>query len=62
MVRLLVAFQDGTTIDEEFPNHELDNVQLMVTESEDELIVRVEIEDSRENIIYQYKRKTTYAY
>ena len=62
MVRLLVAFQDGTTIDEEFPNHELDNVQLMVTESEDELIVRVEIEDSRENIIYQYKRKHTYAY
>jgi hypothetical protein len=62
MVRLLVAFQDGTTIDEEFPNHELDQVQLMVRESEDELLVRVEIEDSKQNIIYQYKRKTTYAY
>jgi hypothetical protein len=62
MVRLLVAFQDGTTIDEEFPNHQLDDIQVMVQESADELLVRVEIEDSKQNIIYQYKRKTTYAY
>lgn len=62
MVRLLVAFQDGTTIDEEFPDHQLGDIQLMVRESEDELLVRVEIEDQKHNLIYQYKRKTNYAY
>ena len=62
MVRLLAAFQDGTTIDEEFPSHELESIELMVKESEDSLLIRVEIEDHKGSILYQYKRKWTPTY
>jgi hypothetical protein len=62
MVRLLVALADGKVLDEEFPNHELEDLQIMVQETNDELIIRVEIEDQKSNLIYQYKRKQTYAY
>jgi hypothetical protein len=62
VIRLLATLVDGTTIDEEFPNHEAEEVEIMVRETKQSLLVRVEIEDSRGNLTYQYKRKTTYAY
>lgn len=62
IIRLLVALVDGTVIDEMLPNHEADDVDMMVKETEDSLLVRVEIEDSRGNLTYQYKRKSKHAY
>jgi hypothetical protein len=62
MIRLCVAFIDGTFVDEEFPNHEVDEIELMIEGTPRELLCRVEIESSNEIIIYQYKRKTDYAY
>ena len=62
MVRLLVVFIDGTIIDEEFPNHELELVEEMAESTPKELLCRVEIEDNTETLLYQYKRKTTYVY
>jgi len=61
-IRLLVAFEDGTTIDEEFPDHDYDSLVVMVTESEDSLLIRVDIEDSKSNLLYQYKRKVIHGY
>lgn len=62
MIRLCVALIDGSIVDEEFPNHEIESIEMMVQQSEDDLILRVDIEDSNGKIIYQYKRKITYAY
>lgn len=62
IIRLLVAFVDGSIIEEELPNHEAEEIEIMVRETEDDLLVRVEVEDARGNLTYQYKRKTTYAY
>ena len=62
MIRLLVVFDDGTTIDETLPNHNVEEVELMVKETKQSLLVRVEIEDSRGNLTYQYKKETNYAY
>lgn len=62
MIRLCVAFIDGTFVDEEFPNHEVNDIELMIEGTPKELLCRVEIESSKETIIYQYKRKTSYAY
>ena len=62
MIRLCVALVDGTVIDEEFPDHEIEEIEIMVEESQTELICRIEIEDRNQQLIYQYKRKTTYAY
>lgn len=62
IIRLLVALVDGTVIDEMLPNHEIEEVELMVKETRDDLLVRVEIEDSRGNLTYTYKRKPKHAY
>lgn len=61
-IHVLVALVDGTVIDEEFPNHEVEEVETMVKETEDDLVVRVEIEDQQGRTIYIYKRKTHYVY
>jgi len=62
MIRLCVALVDGSFIDEEFPNHEIESIELMIEGTPKELLCRVEIENSKETLIYQYKRKTDYAY
>jgi len=62
MIRLCVALVDGSFIDEEFPNHEIETVELMIEGTPKELLCRVEIESSKETLIYHYKRKTDYAY
>lgn len=62
MIRLCVAFVDGTFIDEEFPNHEVESIELMIEGTPKDLLCRVELENSNQTIIYTYKRKTDYAY
>lgn len=62
MIKLCVAFVDGTFVEEDFPDHEIETLELMIEESPKELLVRVELEDRHEKVIYSYKRKTTYAY
>ena len=62
MIRLCVAHVDGSFIDEEFPNHEIESIELMIAGAPKELLCRVEIENSKETLVYQYKRKTDYAY
>ena len=62
MIRLQEAFVDGTEIDEEFPDHEVENIELMIQGTPEEFLVRVELENSKETIIYQYKRKPSYAF
>ena len=62
MIRLCVAFIDGTFINEEFPNCEAEDIELMVEATPKEFLCRVEIENSKETITYQYRRKTDYAY
>lgn len=61
-VRLLAVLQDGTELDEEIPNYKLGDLEVQVQETEESLFVRIEIEDSQGKLIYQYKRKVTYAY
>jgi hypothetical protein len=62
MIRLCVALVDGQFINEEFPSHEADAITLMIEETPKELLIRVELEDSKNNLIYTYTRKQTYAY
>ena len=62
MIRLCVAFVDGTVVDEEYPNHEIESLELMIEGTPKELLCRVELEDNNEKLIYTYKRKTDYAY
>ena len=61
-VRLLAVLEDGTELDEEIPNYKLGDLEVQVQETEESLFVRIEIEDSKGTLIYQYKRKVTYAY
>ena len=61
-VRVLAILDDGTELDEEIPNYKLGDLQIQVEETEHSLFVRIEIEDSNGNLIYQYKRKVTHAY
>ena len=62
MFRLNAVMVDGSAIDEQLPNHEISEVEIMVQETEESLFIRIEIEDAKGNLIYQYKRKTTYVY
>jgi len=62
MIRLCVAFVDGSFIDEEYPDHEVETIELMIEGTPKELLCRVELEDRREKLIYTYRRKSTYAY
>lgn len=59
---VFVAFTDGTCIEEEIPNHELDDIQTVAEETSKELYVAIDIEDQTKTIVYKYRRKTTYAY
>jgi hypothetical protein len=61
-VRVLAVLEDGSELDEEIPNYQLGDLEIQVRETEESLYVRIEIEDSNGKLIYQYKRKTTYAY
>lgn len=62
MIRLCVAFVDGTFIDELFPNHQIEMIEQMIKETPKELLCRVELEDSKEILIQSYSRKQDYAY
>ncbi len=62
MIRLCVLFIDGSFVDKEFPDHEINDVEDMIEGTPRELLCRVELEDRNENLVYSYKRKTNYAY
>ena len=62
MIHLYVAFIDGTFVEETFPNHTIEIVEEMIEATPKELLVRVEIENNRETLTYQYKRKSDYVY
>ncbi len=62
MLRVFVAFVDGNFTEKEYPDYELEEILLMIELTPKDLISRVEIEDSKETIIYSYKRKTDYVY
>ncbi len=62
MIRIHVAFVDGSAIDKEYPDHEIEEVEIMVRDLTEEFIVQVELEDRNQKTTYTYKRKTTYAY
>ena len=62
MIKLRVAFIDGTFIEEEYLNEEINEVELMIEGTPKTLLCRVEIEDNRKTTIYSYKKETDYAY
>ena len=62
MIRLCVAFIDGSVVEHQFPNHEVENIELMIEGTPKDLLCRVDLEDNNEKIIYSFKRKTDYAY
>ena len=62
MIRLRVAFIDGTFVDKEYLDHEVETVELMIEGTPRELLCRVELEDNKETLIYTYSRKPTYVY
>ena len=62
MIHLYVAFIDGTFVEEIFPNHAIETVEEMIEATPKELLVRVEIENSKQTLTYQYKRKSDYVY
>ena len=62
MIKLCVAFIDGSVVEYDFPNHEIEEVELMIEGTPKDLLSRVDLEDNKETIIYSYKRKTDYAY
>ena len=62
MIRLHCAFIDGSVVDESFPNHEIDTVELMIKETEESLLVMVEIEDAKGKITRYYKREQKHGY
>ena len=60
--KLYVAFVDGSVTEEEYLNYEIDHIHAIAEQSPKQYIVRVEIEDQNENIIYYYRRKQTSVY
>jgi hypothetical protein len=62
MIKLCVAFIDGTFVEQEYLNDEIESVELMIEGTPKDLLCRVEVEDSKQTLIYQYKRKSDYAY
>ena len=62
MIHLYVAFSDVTFIDEEFPNHQVEDVEKMIEATPKELLCRVEVESSTEILIHTYSRKQSYVY
>lgn len=62
MIKLRVAFIDGTVIEEEFLNDELGDVQLMIDGTPEDLLVRVEIEDGKQRHIFTFKKEPIYGY
>lgn len=62
MIKLRVLFTDGTLIEEEYLESEIDELELMIEGTPRDLLRRVEIEDKKETLIYSYKRKAEHAY
>lgn len=62
MIKLCVAFIDGTFVEQEYLNDEIESVELMIEGTPKDLLCRVEVEDSKQTLIYQYKRKSDYVY
>jgi hypothetical protein len=63
MIKLRVAFRDGTVAECEYFKHEVEEIELMIEGTPKELLTRVELEDTnKETLIYQYKKDTDYVY
>jgi hypothetical protein len=60
--RLYIAFIDGSCNEQEVMNHEIDHVQTVVEQASKQHVVRVDLEDRNQNVIYQYRRKHENAY
>jgi len=60
--KVCVAFVDGSYIEEEIPNHEVADYHVIALDADKELYVGIEIENSSNQVIYSYRRKTIYAY
>lgn len=62
MIKIRVAFIDGSFAEEEYPDHEIEEVELMIEGTPKDLLCRVEVEDRKDSLIYTYTRKQTYVY
>lgn len=62
MIKLRVAFIDGTVVEKEYFDFEIETVELMIEGTPRDLLCRVELEDNKETLIYKYSRTQTYAY
>ena len=62
MIKLRVLFIDGSFIETEYLESEIEELDLMIEGTPKDLLRRVEVEDKTENLIYSYKRKTDYVY
>ncbi len=62
MIKVRVAFIDGSFAEEEYPDHEIESVELMIEGTPKDLLCRVEVEDRKEALVYTYTRKQTYVY
>jgi hypothetical protein len=57
-----VLFTDGSFIEKEYLESEIEELDLMIEGTPKDLLRRVEVEDKKETLIYSYKRKTDYVY
>lgn len=62
MFRLVVALVDGTVVDEEFPNHQIEEIEIAIKETNTDLLVRAEIEDNQQRIVYTFTKEITRVY
>lgn len=62
MIKLRVLFIDGSFIEEEYLESEIEEVELAIEGTPKDLLRRVEVEDKKETLIYSYKRKTDCVY
>lgn len=62
MIKLRVALVDGTFIEKEFLDHEVETVELMIEATPRDLLVRVDLEDRKERLIYSYSKTVTLTY
>lgn len=62
MIKVRVAFVDGTFAEQEYLDHEIEEVELMIEGTPKFLLCRVEVEDRKEAVIYTYTTKSNYVY
>ena len=62
MLKLRVLFTDGSFIEKEYLESEIEELDLMIEGTPHDLLRRVEVEDNKETLIYSYKRKAEHVY